>query len=711
MEILEALNPQQRAAVTHVNGPLLVIAGAGSGKTRVLTYRIAYLIRECQVRPSQILAVTFTNKAAQEMQERVEKLVGSVAKGIWVSTFHSTCVRMLRVDADKIGYQKNFQIFDTADQLTVIKDCLKELNLDPKHFDPHAMLSGISSAKNQLLTPDQIDQSGFWEKQVARVYQRYQAKLKENNAFDFDDLIMQTVHLLQTNPAVREAYQERFRYILVDEYQDTNHAQYVFVNLLAQKHHNLCVVGDDDQSIYAFRGADIRNILEFEMDYPQAKVIRLEENYRSTQNILDAANHVIANNVERKGKNLYTRNGAGDKLKFHQAENERYEAAFIASVVVEQTRKHNRRYQDFTILYRTHAQSRIIEEEFVRRGIPYRIVSGLRFYDRKEIKDLLAYLRLVANPYDNYSLKRIINVPKRGIGPTTVAKIEQFASENGISMFAALNQLENIAGISDKPKKLLTNFYTMIVRWQQNQAARTVTELVETILLESGYKQELLAQQTVEAEGRIENLNEFLTVTKQFDQTGSNDLNAFLEQIALMSDVDNYDAEADVVSMMTIHAAKGLEFPVVFLVGMEDGVFPSSRSLWEPGQIEEERRLAYVGLTRAKEQLYLTCAKQRTLYGNISENPISIFVKEIPSDLIEPVDSEGMNMQGKAVAASDKVESIDPVLDLRVGDRVRHRHFGEGRVSGRSGDIVSITFSNNVTKHFSINLAPIEKIS
>ena len=363
--------------------------------------------------------------------------------------------------------------------------------------------------------------------------------------------------------------------------------------------------------------------------------------------------------------------------------------------MVEQTRKHNRRYQDFTILYRTHAQSRIIEEEFVRRGIPYRIVSGLRFYDRKEIKDLLAYLRLVANPYDNYSLKRIINVPKRGIGPTTVAKIEQFASENGISMFAALNQLENIAGISDKPKKLLTNFYTMIVRWQQNQAARTVTELVETILLESGYKQELLAQQTVEAEGRIENLNEFLTVTKQFDQTGSNDLNAFLEQIALMSDVDNYDAEADVVSMMTLHAAKGLEFPVVFLVGMEDGVFPSSRSLWEPGQIEEERRLAYVGLTRAKEQLYLTCAKQRTLYGNISENPISIFVKEIPSDLIEPVDSEGMNMQGKAVAASDKVESIDPVLDLRVGDRVRHRHFGEGRVSGRSGDIVSITFSNN----------------
>ena len=415
MDLLDTLNPRQKEAVTHGSGPLLVIAGAGSGKTRVLTYRIAYLIKHGSVRPDQILAVTFTNKAAQEMKERVSQLVGGIAQGIWVSTFHSTCVRILRAHAAKLGYQANFQIFDTSDQLVVIREVLKELNLDPKRFDPRALLSAISSAKNELLGPQEYDGkvADFWERQVSRVYQSYQQKLEENNAFDFDDLIMKTVELFRTNPDVCAPYQDRFRYILVDEYQDTNHAQYQLVNLLAAKYQNLCVVGDDDQSIYAFRGADIRNILDFERDFPNAKVIRLEQNYRSTQNILTAANQLIAHNVERKGKNLFTSNGDGEKLKFYQASDERQEAAFVANVIASQVQTNKRQYQDFTILYRTHAQSRIIEEEFVRRGLPYRIVAGLRFYDRKEIKDLMAYLRLLANPLDNFSFKRIINVPKR----------------------------------------------------------------------------------------------------------------------------------------------------------------------------------------------------------------------------------------------------------------------------------------------------------
>lgn len=722
MDFLEALNTQQKEAVTHNHGPLLVIAGAGSGKTRVLTYRIAYLIGHFQVRPHEILAVTFTNKAAEEMKDRISKIVGSVAQEIWVSTFHSTCVRILRRNADKLGYEKNFHIFDSSDQLVVIKDCLKELNLDPKKFEPRAMVGSISKAKNDLLTPKKFSAqaSEFWDKQVARVYQLYQQKLRTNNAFDFDDLIMKTVELLQEDSQVLEYYQNRFRYILVDEYQDTNHAQYELVNLLAQKSQNLCVVGDDDQSIYAFRGADIRNILEFEHDYPEVKTIRLEENYRSTQNILEAANHVIANNTTRKGKTLYTRNGDGPKLKFHQAADERQEAAYIGAVIQAEVRDSGRNYHDFTIMYRTHAQSRTIEEEFIRRGIPYRIVAGLRFYDRKEIKDLLAYLRLIANPFDNYSFRRIVNVPKRGIGDTTVGKLEDYANSNGESLLSALDKVEEISSITGKYRKTLIEFRTLIQRLRIKAESSKLTTIAEDVLQETGYKQALLAQKSIEADSRIENLNEFLTVTQQYDVTGdTNDLGEFLEKITLMSDVDNYDQDANVISLMTFHAAKGLEFPVAFLVGMEDGVFPSARSLWEPGQIEEERRLAYVGLTRAEEQVYLTCARRRTLFGNVSENPVSTFIKEIPEQLLDLEEAPGLNnsigIRSNTLStglADQWLAKPNAKNDLvfNVGDKVHHQHFGKGMVVSISGDILSIAFDDQEIKKFSQGLAPLKKI-
>ena len=710
MDFLEALNPRQKAAVTHVDGPLLVIAGAGSGKTRVLTYRIAYLIRQGKARPDQILAVTFTNKAAAEMKDRVAQLIGDIVRGISVSTFHSACVQILRAHADKIGYRRNFQIFDTADQLVVVKEALQELNLDPKHFEPKAILASISNAKNELLDPSDFDDKAadFWQRQVSRVYHLYQQKLVQNNGLDFDDLIMQTVHLFRTHPSVLKSYQERFRYVLVDEYQDTNHAQYVLVSLLVAQHRNLCVVGDDDQSIYGFRGADIRNILDFEKDFPNAAVIRLEQNYRSTQNILDAANHVIANNIGRKGKNLFTDNGTGEKLKFFQAYDERQEAAFVAATITREIQWEQRQYQDFTILYRTHAQSRSFEEEFIHRGIPYRIVAGLRFYERKEIKDLLAYLRLLANPLDNYSFKRIINVPKRGIGPGTIAKLEQYAQAQDVSLLQALDQINEITTLTQKYKRELTVFRDLYRKWRQSMAAQSVTEIAAMVLEDSGYRQMLLAERTVEAEARLENLNEFMSVTRQFDQAEENQgLELFLEQIALMSEVDNYDQEADAVSLMTLHAAKGLEFPVVFLVGMEDGVFPSARSIWEPGQLEEERRLAYVGLTRAKEQVYLTCAYRRTLFGNTSENPISMFVKEIPDSLLEFADDQP--------ARINQVQEWDSVIEedmpvYQVGDRVYHQHFGEGIIVDVRADMIKITFADRQTKLFAAGIAPIEKL-
>lgn len=709
MDFLQTLNPRQKAAVTHGDGPLLVIAGAGSGKTRVLTYRIAYLIRQGMARPDQILAVTFTNKAAQEMKDRVAGLIGGIAKGVWVSTFHSACVQILRAHSDRIGYSRNFQIFDTADQLVVAKEALQELNLDPKHFDPKAILASISSAKNELIGPAAYEDraADFWQRQVSRVYQLYQQKLVQNNGMDFDDLLMQAVHLFRTHPDVLKTYQDRFRYVLVDEYQDTNHAQYVLVSLLVARHGNLCVVGDDDQSIYGFRGADIRNILDFEKDFPNAVVIRLEQNYRSTQNILDAANNVIANNVGRKGKNLFTENGPGEKLRLYQAYDEKQEAAFAANTIARDTFASKRQYQDFAILYRTHAQSRSFEEEFMRRGIPYRIVAGLRFYERKEIKDLLAYLRLLANPLDNYSFKRIVNVPKRGIGPGTLAKLEHFAQSRGLSLLQSLDQIDS-AGLTEKYKRELTAFGELYQRWRRELAGRPVTEIAARILEDTGYRKMLMDERSVEAEARLENLNEFMSVTRQFDEAEENQgLEEFLEQIVLMSEVDNYDQEANAVSLMTLHAAKGLEFPVVFLVGMEDGVFPSARSIWEPGQLEEERRLAYVGLTRAKEEVYLTCAYRRTLFGTTSENPVSLFVKEIPEELLDP--AADRPAAPEPVEMWDAAPAVD-IPDFHVGDRVYHKHFGEGIIVDIKADMIKITFANRQTKLFAASIAPIEKL-
>lgn len=727
MTYIDTLNPQQQEAVGHVNGPLLIIAGAGSGKTRVLTYRIAHLIGTCNVKPYNILAVTFTNKAAQEMKERINSLVGAVGDQLWVNTFHATCVQILRADVDKIGFQRNFLIFDTADQQVVIRDCMKELNLDSKQFEVRGLLGSISSAKNQLLTPDMYKKqaSDFWTSTVARVYERYQKKLVDNNAFDFDDLIMYTVKLLEQQPEVLQKYQERFKYIMIDEYQDTNHSQYTLVNLLAKRHHNLCVVGDDDQSIYAFRGADIRNIIDFEKDYPQTKVIKLEENYRSTQNILSAANHVIKNNTERKGKDLFTHRAVGNKLQFHQADDERQEANFIADQINKGRAEEGRTYQDFTILYRTHAQSRIIEEIFMQRGIPYRIVSGLRFYDRKEIKDLIGYLRLICNPYDNYSFRRVINEPRRGLGDVTVSRVESYAESHGLSLFEALNHLDEMPNISGKYYKELAGFKGLIDNLRISSESLSVTDLVAQVLKQTGYLQALHNQKSLEAEVREQNLEEFKTVTWQYDKENEvADLNGFLEKITLMSDVDNYDQEADVITMMTLHAAKGLEFPVVFLVGMEDGVFPSARSIWEPGQIEEERRLAYVGLTRAREEVYLTCARRRTIFGQTSQNPISTFVKEIPPGLLEDNSSTSqprvnINNSRDSGIKRDTMENFDrprianPNLDYKVGDKVRHAKWGEGMIvaiSGAEHDILNIAFSNQELRKVSAGIAPLEKI-
>lgn len=642
MNWLEELNERQRAAVTHTDGPLLVIAGAGSGKTRVLTYRIAYLLESGKALPSQILAVTFTNKAASEMKERLRQLVGPIAETLWVGTFHATCVQILRRHADRIGYKRHFVIFDTSDQLAAVRETLKELNVDQRNFEPRAVLSTISAAKNELVdwATYQERAGDFWERNVGRFYEHYQKKLESNHAMDFDDLLVQTVRLFKEHPDVLEEYQRRFRYVLIDEYQDTNRAQYVLVNLICAGHRNLCVVGDADQSIYRFRGADIRNILDFERDYRDARVVKLEQNYRSTKRILEAANAVIENNLDRPDKTLYTDNPEGELIQFFRADDERGEAAFVAEEIERLRREEGLSYQDMTILYRTHAQSRTFEEEFIRRGTPYRIVSGVRFYERKEIKDLLAYLRLVANTDDELSLRRIINVPKRGIGDTTVGRIQQFADQEGITLFEAMRRVDEVEDVSGAYAKRVREFTELILGLQQAAQGISLTGLVDRLLHETGYIAELQAEKSVEAEARIENLKEFLSVAKEFETQVESSLDAFLDHVALVSDVDAYEEGVDMVTMMTLHSAKGLEFPVVFLVGMEDGVFPHSRALWEPGELEEERRLCYVGMTRAMRLLYFTCAKFRTLYGQTSYNEVSRFIDEVPRSLIRDIGEE-----------------------------------------------------------------------
>lgn len=640
-EAINSLNPQQREAVITTEGPLLIMAGAGSGKTRVLTHRIAYLISTRKAPPWAILAITFTNKAAREMQDRVSRLVGSEGRDIWVSTFHSMCVRILRKDIERIGFTPNFSILDSTDQLSVIRGCMKDLNIDTKKFEPKAVQAVISTAKNELITPQQYEQKvgDYFEGIAAKVYTMYQKRLRNNNSLDFDDLIMKTIELFKDVPEVLEFYQKKFQYIHVDEYQDTNRAQYMLCRMLADKHHRICVVGDSDQSIYRWRGADISNILNFEGDYPEATTILLEQNYRSTSTILNAANEVIGRNTGRKPKKLWTDKADGDKIKVYRADSEHAEGYFVTSEIQKDI-KDGKLYSEHAILYRTNAQSRVIEEILIKSDIPYQIVGGIKFYDRKEIKDLLAYLRLLSNPDDDISLTRVINVPKRGIGDTTVAKLAAAAAERGTSIYRVLHTVDDL-GFAGRTRNALVDFYDMIVGLHRMVEYLTVTELTEKILEMSHYRLELQNENTLESRSRLENIDEFLSVTMEFEKNSEDKtLVSFLTDLALIADIDSMndteeDKPGDAVVLMTMHSAKGLEFPVVFIVGMEEGVFPHSRAFLDNEELEEERRLAYVGITRAEEKLFLSCAQMRTLYGRTTANAPSRFLEEIPDELKE----------------------------------------------------------------------------
>jgi DNA helicase-2/ATP-dependent DNA helicase PcrA len=727
-KLLAGLNPQQQAAVKATEGPLLIMAGAGSGKTRVLTHRIAYLMAEKHIAPWNILAITFTNKAAREMKERIQNLLGGAAEEIWISTFHSMCVRILRRDIDRIGISRNFSILDTTDQLSVLKTILKEKNIDPKKFDPRTILGTISSAKNELLSPEEYaKQAGsYYEKIVSEVYEEYQKRLLRNHSLDFDDLIMTTIQLFKRVPEVLEYYQYKFQYIHVDEYQDTNRAQYILVKLLAERFKNLCVVGDSDQSIYRWRGADIQNILSFEKDYPNATVILLEQNYRSTKRILQAANEVIENNLNRKPKKLWTENPEGNKIVYYQAMSESDEAQFVAGKIKEYVDSGKRKYSDFAILYRTNAQSRVMEEVLLKSNINYKIVGGIKFYDRKEIKDILAYLRLIANPNDDISLMRIINVPKRGVGASTLDKIISYASENGLSIFEALGEIEQI-GLSSRVVTPLVQFRQQIEHWGQMQEYLSVTELVEEVLDKSGYRDMLRAEKTLEAQSRLENIDEFLSVTKHFENTNDDkSLIAFLTDLALVADIDQLDTEEDnqndAVVLMTLHSAKGLEFPVVFIIGMEEGIFPHSRSLDDEAEMEEERRLAYVGITRAEEELFLTSAQMRTLFGRTGINPVSRFISEIPDELIENL-NETMRKNSPFTARQQTRTMVRPAaattggeaIDWRVGDKAEHKKWGIGTVVSVRGEgddkELDIAFPSPIgIKRLLAKFAPITKV-
>ncbi|NMO96722.1 DNA helicase PcrA [Paenibacillus lemnae] len=640
-EAIKRLNPPQQQAVQATDGPLLIMAGAGSGKTRVLTHRIAYLISERKAPPWSILAITFTNKAAREMQERVSKLVGHEGRDIWVSTFHSMCVRILRKDIERIGFTSNFSILDSTDQLSVIRSCMKHLNIDPKKFEPKAIQALMSAAKNELITPQQYEQKAgdYIEGITAKVYTEYQKRLKSNNSLDFDDLIMTTIQLFKEVPEVLDFYQRKFKYIHVDEYQDTNRAQYMLCRMLADSHHRICVVGDSDQSIYRWRGADISNILNFEEDYPEARTILLEQNYRSTANILNAANNVIGLNTGRKPKNLWTDAGEGPKIKVFRGDTEHDEGYFVTSEINKNV-KDGKNYQDHAILYRTNAQSRVIEEILIKSDIPYQIVGGIKFYDRKEIKDMLAYLRLISNPDDDISLTRIINVPKRSIGDTTVGKLAAAAAERGTSIYRVLEIVDDL-GFAGRTRNALVEFYDMIASMTRMVEFLSVTELTEKMLELSSYRGELQNENTIESRSRLENIDEFLSVTQEFEKNNEDkSLVSFLTDLALIADIDSMndndeEERSDAVVLMTMHSAKGLEFPVVFIVGMEEGVFPHSRAFSDNEELEEERRLAYVGITRAEKQLFLSCARMRTLFGRTTANPPSRFLEEIPEELKE----------------------------------------------------------------------------
>ncbi|PLS17009.1 DNA helicase PcrA [Bacillus sp. M6-12] len=710
-KLLAGLNDRQQEAVKCTDGPLLIMAGAGSGKTRVLTHRIAYLMVEKQVAPWNILAITFTNKAAREMKERIRGILGGAAEDIWVSTFHSMCVRILRRDIDRIGYNRNFSILDTTDQQSVIKQILKDKNIDPKKFDYRAILGSISSAKNELITPEEYSKNagGYYDQVASDVYTEYQKRLRKNQALDFDDLIMMTIHLFQRVPEVLEYYQRKFQYIHVDEYQDTNRAQYMLVKQMASRFKNLCVVGDSDQSIYGWRGADIANILSFEKDYPSANMIFLEQNYRSTKRILQAANKVIENNSNRKPKNLWTENAEGNKIFYLRADSEQGEAQFVAGKILELVRQGDKKFSDIAILYRTNAQSRVMEEVLLKSNIQYSIVGGIKFYDRKEIKDVLAYLRLIANPDDDISLRRVINVPKRGIGATSLDKIADFAMMNDLSIYQALQEIEQI-GVSPKITKAAREFRDLIAGYTQMQEYLSVTELVEEVLQKSGYREMLEAEKSLESQSRLENLDEFLSVTKNFEEKNDDKtLVAFLTDLALVADIDQLDsndtASQDTITLMTLHSAKGLEFPVVFLMGMEEGVFPHSRSLIDEGEMEEERRLAYVGITRAEKELYITNAQMRTLFGRTNMNPVSRFIAEIPEDLLEDLmpkksapsfmsssrpaaQQSGLRRAGAAVGRPVNAPSSTggDEIGWKVGDKASHKKWGIGTVVSVKGE-------------------------
>jgi len=714
MDFLKDLNLQQRKAVTHPAGPLLVLSGAGSGKTRVLTYRIAYLIKNLGIKPKNIIAITFTNKAAQEMKERIQQLLPNV-NDLLVSTFHSACVRFLRVDIDKLGYSGNFIIFDTQDAQALVKECLQTLNIDDKKFSPAAVLNYIGRAKDRLLEPSKCldNAKDIREKTMATVYELYQKRLKEHNALDFDDIIMKTVELFKKFPDVLSYYQNRFLHILVDEYQDTNLAQYELVRLMAAKHRNLCVVGDDDQSIYGFRGADIRNILEFEEDFPDSTVIRLEQNYRSTKTILNAANDVIANNFARKEKRLWTENEEGEKINLVTLEDERQEALFIAQEINNRIFRDNLDYKDFAVLYRTNAQSRVLEEAMVKMRIPYRIIGGLRFYQRKEIKDILAYLRVIANPSDDISLLRIINVPKRGIGDATINSLKAAAEEGNQSIFQVIMAVASLP-FSPTTQSKLQKFLQMTQDFRRIANTIPISDLINYILEQTGYMEKLLSENTVEATNRSENLKELIGAAIEFEQKMPNGtLEDFLAELALVSDVDNLDENSNAIVLMTLHNAKGLEFPVVFMAGMDEGIFPHSLSLFDENQLEEERRLCYVGITRAQKKLYMTRAWRRNLYGNISYYMASRFLNEISQEYVIET-SYGIANNTASKESETEAFKRPIITSIAPGDRVRHIKWGEGivlDVDGIDEDAqVSINFTSVGKKHLILKYAPIVKI-
>jgi len=663
MDLLSGLNKEQELAVLHDEGPLLILAGAGSGKTRVLTHRIAYLIKQKGIFPSSILAITFTNKAAKEMRSRIDSLIGDLSRDMWVGTFHSICIRMLRRDIERLGYDRSFVIYDTQDQQVVIKECLKELNINDKNFPPKSVLETIGKQKDELIDAAHFEKlyaSDFRMGKIAKIYKLYEKKLKNNNALDFDDIILNTIKLFNQYPEVLEFYQRRFRYVLVDEYQDTNTAQYTLVQKLSEAHKNLCVVGDDDQSIYGWRGANIRNILDFEKDFKSCTTVKLEQNYRSTQNILDAANQVISNNTGRKCKSLWTENKGGNKIVLCENETEHEEALYTAREIQRLTNEENRKYMDFAVLYRINAQSRVLEEMFMREGLPYKIIGGQKFYDRKEIKDIISYLRLIQNPADNISLKRVINVPKRGIGDATVEAAEDIALESGISIFSVISNADECPTLRRAAQKL-NNFSSMILKIRTMKENMSISDLLEMVIDETGILREYEAEDTVEAQSRIENIKELKSVAIEFEkkQIEENNLEEFLANISLVSDLDNLEDEQDYVVLMTMHSAKGLEFPIVFIPGMEEGVFPGYRAMTEgPEQLEEERRLCYVGITRAREKLYLSNARFRTLFGNSSYNKPSRFLSEIPENLVEyPFKTSRNSFEKKETTAWGKTQT------------------------------------------------------